>query len=622
MEGNTANKSRPTLQERMVGPSNESKVKVCGEETVCLIDSGSMVTTISEEFYNSLQSKPDLHDITEFQLDVYGANGGSLPYIGYIEARIEIPCMNEILYIPALVTKVSDVNTRTPVIIGTNVIRFCKNVTNVCDEAWQNAIQNMCVNNCLPVKSTNRFPITLGPNEVKYVKGVVKNISAIQQVITEQADNGQPGVLVCPRLLSLRNTGRTKRVIVKVCNISASSVKIFPRTNICQVSQVQVVDSWNPRYLASMKKEPTLTELGVKVNTDKLSEQETKEAYSVLEKWQHLFSKSPTDLGKTDVVKHEIHLTTEVPFREPYRRIPPGMIEEVRQALKDMLDVGAIRKSSSPYCSNVVLCRKSDGSLRFCIDLRKLNSRTIKDAYTLPRIEDTLDRLVGAKYFSKLDLKSGYWQVELREEDKMKTAFTVGPLGFFECNRMPFGLTNAPATFQRLMEMCMGDMNLKECLLFLDDILIFSSSFSEHLDRLESVFQRLHDYKLKLNPKKCEFFKSQVRYLGHVVSGKGIMTDPDKTSALRNWPVPTNVKSLRSFLGFTGYYRRFIQDFSRIVKPLNELLIGHPTNKASKRKAKTREKVKYKRGEIEQSSLDTIIQKLTNLPVLAYADFP
>lgn len=162
-------------------------------------------------------------------------------------------------------------------------------------------------------------------------------------------------------------------------------------------------------------------------------------------------------------------------------------------------------------------------------------------------IEDTLDRLDGATYFSKLDLKSGYWQVEIREEDKKKTAFTVGPLGFFECNRMPFGLTNAPATFQRLMETCMGDMNLKECLLFLDDILIFSSTFTGHLDWLQSVFQRLHDYMLKLNPKKCEFFKSQVRYLGHVVSERGIMTDPDKTSALKNWPIPCNVKSLRSF---------------------------------------------------------------------------
>ena len=155
-------------------------MKVCREETVCLIDSDSMVTTISEEFYNSLQNKPYLHNIIEFQFDVHCANGASLPYIGYIEARIEIPCMNEILYVPACVTKVSDVNTRTPVIIGTNVIRFRKDMTNMSDEAWQNAIQNMCVNNYLLVKSTNKFPITLVPNEVKYVKGDVKVISAIQ----------------------------------------------------------------------------------------------------------------------------------------------------------------------------------------------------------------------------------------------------------------------------------------------------------------------------------------------------------------------------------------------------------------------------------------------------------
>ena len=401
----------------MIGHSNESKVKVCDKETICLIDSGSMVTTISEKFYNSLQNKPELHDITEFQLDVYGANGGSLPYIGYVEAKVEVPHMNEPLFIPALVTKVSDANARIPVIIGTNVLTFCKDLSNVWDEAWQNAIQSMCMNTCVPVKSTNRFPITVRSNEVKYVKGIVRNVSTIQSVLTEQSENCQQGLVICPRLLSLKNVGKTKAVTVKVCNISATSVKILPKSNICNVSQVQVVDSWKLDSATNKKRETNLTDLGVKVNTEQLSNQEVRQVHEVLEKWRHLFSTSPTDLGKTDVVKHEIHLTTDVPFREPYRRIPPGMIEEVRQTLKEMLEAGAIRKSSSPYCSNVVLCRKTDGSLRFCIDLRKLNNRTIRDAYTLPRIEDTLDRLVGAKYFSKLDLKSGYWQVELKEED-------------------------------------------------------------------------------------------------------------------------------------------------------------------------------------------------------------
>ena len=224
------------------------------------------------------------------------------------------------------------------------------------------------------------------------------------------------------------------------------------------------------------------------------------------------------------------------------------MYEEIRQHLKEMLDSDAIRPSQSPYSSNVVLVRKKDGSLRFCIDFRKLNSRTIRDAYTLPRIDETIDTLIGSKYFSKLDLRSGYWQVEMKEEDKFKTAFTVGSLGFFECNRMAFGLTNAPATFQRLMERCMGELNLKECLIFLDDILIFSATFEEHIKRLDSVFSRLEQHGLKLKPSKCEFFKSSVNYLGNKVSEKGVETDPDKIKALLEWPIPHNVKTLRSFL--------------------------------------------------------------------------
>ena len=168
------------------------------------------------------------------------------------------------------------------------------------------------------------------------------------------------------------------------------------------------------------------------------------------------------------------------------------MYEEVRQHLKEMLDAGAIRESSSSFSSNVVLVRKKDGCLRFCIDFRKLNSRTVKDAYMLPRIDSTMDTLIGAKYFSKLDLRSGYWQVEMSEKDKEKTAVSVGNLGFYECNRMAFGFTKAPATFQRLMERCMGDLNLRESLIFLDDILIFSESFKEHLERLEAPFLDLH----------------------------------------------------------------------------------------------------------------------------------
>ena len=249
-------------------------------------------------------------------------------------------------------------------------------------------------------------------------------------------------------------------------------------------------------------------------------------------------SKDLTDLGNCDLIKHEIKLTDNEPFKEPARRIPPALFQEVKEHLKEMMAAGAIRPSHSPYSSNVVIVRKKDGTIRFCVDFRKLNSKTVTDAYAIPRVEDSLHLLAGARYFSKLDLRSGYWQVEIKEEDKNKTAFQVGGLGFYEFNRMPFGLCNAPASFQRLMERCMGELNLRDCLIYLDDVIIFSSTFEEHLERLDAVFSRLKQHNLKLKPSKCEFLRSEVTYLGHVVSEEGIRTDPEKTKAVKNWPVP------------------------------------------------------------------------------------
>ena len=172
---------------------------------------------------------------------------------------------------------------------------------------------------------------------------------------------------------------------------------------------------------------------------------------------------------------------------------------------------------------------KKDGSLRFCIDLRKLNSRTVKDAYSLPRIDETLDCFNEAQWFTSLNLKSGYWQVEMDEQSKALTAFTVGPLGFYQCEHMPFDLTNAPATFQRLMESCLGDMHLKWMIIYLDDI-IFSKTPKEYIERLRCVFQKLHETGLKLKPKKCELFKTKISYLGHIVSRNGIQCDPKSRS--------------------------------------------------------------------------------------------
>ena len=204
------------------------------------------------------------------------------------------------------------------------------------------------------------------------------------------------------------------------------------------------------------------------------------EAKEMLKRNAKVFSKDDMDMGRTNLVKHHIKLTDSVPFKEAYRRIPPQMYDEVKTHLQEMLDLGAIRPSNSPWASAIVLVRKKDGRLRFCIDLRKLNNRTVKDAYSLPRIESILDSLGGAQIFSTLDLKAGYWQVEMAEECKAYTAFTCGPLGFYECDTMPFGATNAPATFQRPMHDCLGELNMNWCIVYLDDIIIFSDTKEEH----------------------------------------------------------------------------------------------------------------------------------------------
>ena len=178
--------------------------------------------------------------------------------------------------------------------------------------------------------------------------------------------------------------------------------------------------------------------------------------------------------------------------------------------------------------------QKKDGGLSFCINLRKLNNQTVKDAYSLPQIDKTLYSLQGSQWFSSLHLKSGHWQVEMDEEGKPLTAFTVGPLGFYECKRIPFWLTNATATFQRLMETCLGDLNPHWCIIYLDDIVIFSKDPASHLERLEAVFRELEEAGLKLKSSKCELFWRQLAYLGHVISAKGAATDEGKIEAIRD----------------------------------------------------------------------------------------
>ena len=211
------------------------------------------------------------------------------------------------------------------------------------------------------------------------------------------------------------------------------------------------------------------------------------------------------------------------------------MVEEVRSHLKEMLESGAIRPSQRAWCNAVVLVRKKDGGLHFCIDFRCLNAHTKKDSYPLPQIQEALESLVDAGHFSCLDLKSGFWQIKMDEASKQYTAFTVGNLGFFKCNSMPFRLCNVLATFRWLMQNCMGELNFIYCLIYLDNLIVFSRTAEEHLQCLHVVFNGLREYNLKLKPSKCNLFREEINYLAHKVSKAGIR------------PSNTNMKAIAEY---------------------------------------------------------------------------
>jgi len=271
-----------------------------------------------------------------------------------------------------------------------------------------------------------------------------------------------------------------------------------------------------------------------------------------------------------------------------------------------MLSQNIIRPSASPWSSPVVMVKKKDGSWRFRIDYRKLNSVTHHDAYPLPRIDATLDSLARCKYFSTLDLASGYWQVAVEESDKEKTAFST-PQGNSEFNVMPFGLTNAPATFQRLMECVLSDLTFEQRLIYLDDIIVFSTTFDEHLQRRGQVFLALRAAHLQLKLSKCSFMQKEVVYLGHIVSADGVKPDPRKVSAVSDSPSPSSIKELKHFLGLTNYYRKFICSYASIADPLYKLLKG---NKKS-----------FQWTTACQQAFDALKAKFTTSPILGYPDF-
>lgn len=340
---------------------------------------------------------------------------------------------------------------------------------------------------------------------------------------------------------------------------------------------------------------------------------ESEENYSVdnmgpfqqlLEEFEGIF-KEPKELPPNKGCEHKIELKEgAIPFKNQPYRYPYLQKREIEVMIKEMMEVGIIQPSSSPFASPVLLVKKKDGTWSFCVDYRRLNSITVKDSYPIPLIDDLLYELGRAKVFSKIDLRAGYHQIRVMKEDIFKTTFVTSS-GHYKFKVMPFGLTNAPATFQALMNDVFRAKLRDYVLVFFDDILVYSPSEETHLEHLREVLKILQQHQLYDKRTKCSFAQTQVHYLGHVINQNGVGVDPQKIQAVKECLVPTTVKALRGFLGLTGYYRKFVRNYGVIAKPLTTLL----------------KKGQFKWGKEADKAFEQLKEAMTTTPVLQLPNF-
>ena len=628
----------------------------------CLLDTGAQVSTITESFFREHFSQTDLVDVTAF-ISISGAQGLAIPYLGYVELPLSL-LGHSFIKMGFLVVKdptgtsIAEKKKRVPGVIGSNILRDIR--AKLQQEAGGNYLEALRSRTDAvewahvlalyeevrgatvhqPVRSgqvrtVGRKPILVPANSLLVIECSVNPAAKDEkyEAIIEQLDADvthlPKGLAVAPTLVSVNTSGR---IPVQVANFNSSDLYLPPRTPLAILSSA-VTENYSETSNATWQEMKADTEMAsthcqdevqllmsrMKIGTG-ISNDEQCQLRQLISSHFSTFSRDEDDIGFCDKISHAITTTDDVPVRLPHRRIPPHQWAEVRDYLQKSLDRGVIRESSSPFASPVVLVKKRDGKLRLCVDYRALNAKTHRDAYPLPRIDEALDALGGAKFFCSLDLAHGFHQIPVAESDIEKTAFRVGTGGLYEFTRMPFGLCNAPATFMRLMDKAFGDKNFQSLIVYLDDILVFGRTFEETLGRLQVVLDRLGDFGLKVKPEKCNLFTEKLRYLGHSISDRGISPDPDKISAVREWKKPVTERELRGFLGLAGYYRRFVPGFAKVAAPLHTLLGGTGKRKKNKKVSLSRP-ITGAWDESCDKSFNDLKQLLTSAPLLGYPDF-
>ena len=330
-------------------------------------------------------------------------------------------------------------------------------------------------------------------------------------------------VLLASEIVTVRNS----YIPIRVCVCDGETVRLRRLTSLGNLEILNDVyfEHMDTKDLFNVE----LNGIQNKINfeLEHLPEDERKLMDDLLDEYKDIFSVHKWDIGKTNVVRHKINTGESAPIALPTRRVPIALEEKVDKLVETLLEHDIIEPSESPFNAPIVVVTKKDGDIRLCIDYRRLNSVTVRPIFPIPETQSILDCLSGSMYFSTLDLSSGYYQIEMDKDDAKKTAFATRK-GQYQFRRMPFGLCSAPATFQKMMNIILRNENWQKCLIYLDDVLIYGRNTDEHISRLRSVFQRIREAGLKLSPGKCQFMKTEVKFLGHIISKDGILTDPEK----------------------------------------------------------------------------------------------
>ena len=555
----------------------------------------------------------DLQDLLD-DVTFESASGDPMKFNGYIVTTITIPDMGQHDVI-LLVVNDTVFHQEVPLLIGTNILRLMPEHTH-CSSVWKKSVSychrlyaNIGLVYCPKQHVPANGEITLD-GRAKVTKAKFDRTVMCIPVNSNinQKLKFEPILAIVP---ADKDVARFP-VIAK--NYTEIDMEVDPRLPVYRLTAPDSV-------LCEQSSDKHKEELIAAFKFPDIHPDQLQKLKQLILEYSDVFALRDEELGCCDIAEHEIIVDNPIPFKEKYRRIAPSMFSDVKAQLESMLKCGVIRESCSPYSSPITVVAKKDGRARICCDFRTLNKRTKKDAKSLPRIEETIDLLKDATVFSSLDLMSGYWQTKLAENSKELTAFTAGPLGFYEWNRLPFGLCNSGATFQRMIEKALHGSIHTDCLAYIDDVVVFSKGEVDHIEKLKKVFDRLRLHNLKLKPSKCCLLQKEITYLGHCISKDGIRKDPSKTVKVTDWPIPTCVRDVRRFLGFTSYFRKYIRDYAKIAAPLSSLLQGYSNKRSNKAENRRKEVELWK----WTSECDAAFERLKCLLVedvmLGFADF-